>query len=46
MIEIVPLRRLFPDLAARGTIVALGHLPRPLGRLEAVGEGFAWRALD
>jgi glyoxylase-like metal-dependent hydrolase (beta-lactamase superfamily II) len=39
-------RRLLPDLAARKAVVALGHLRPPLGRLEADGEGFAWRPLD
>jgi glyoxylase-like metal-dependent hydrolase (beta-lactamase superfamily II) len=39
-------RRLLPELAASGVTVGLGHLRPPLGRLEAVGEGFAWRPLD
>jgi glyoxylase-like metal-dependent hydrolase (beta-lactamase superfamily II) len=39
-------QQLFPQLAAAGTVVALGHLQRPLGRLEAAGEGFAWHPLD
>ena len=39
-------RRLLPALAAEGTVVALGHLQPPLARLEAAGEGFAWRPLD
>jgi glyoxylase-like metal-dependent hydrolase (beta-lactamase superfamily II) len=38
-------RRLLPELAASGATVGLGHLRPPLGRLEASGEGFAWRAL-
>jgi glyoxylase-like metal-dependent hydrolase (beta-lactamase superfamily II) len=39
-------RRLFPELAAAGTPVALAHLTPPLGRLETTGDGFAWRPLD
>ena len=39
-------RRLLPELAASGAVVGLGHLRPPLGRLEAAGEGFAWRPLD
>jgi len=39
-------RRLLPDLAASGVTVGLGHLRPPLGRLEAAGDGFAWRPLD
>ncbi|HEY2371572.1 MAG TPA: MBL fold metallo-hydrolase [Gaiellaceae bacterium] len=39
-------RRLLPELAVSGAAVGLGHLRPPLGRLEAVGEGFAWRPID
>jgi glyoxylase-like metal-dependent hydrolase (beta-lactamase superfamily II) len=39
-------RRLLPQLAERGTVAALGHLARPLGRIQAEGAGFAWRPLD
>jgi glyoxylase-like metal-dependent hydrolase (beta-lactamase superfamily II) len=39
-------RRLLPELAASDAVVGLGHLRPPLGRLETVGEGFAWRPLD
>ena len=39
-------RRLLPELAASGAVVGLGHLRPPLGRLEAVEDGFAWRPLD
>lgn len=38
-------RRLLPELADAGTVVGLGHLREPLGRLERVGTGFAWRPL-
>ena len=38
-------RRLLPELAASGATVGLGHLRPPLGRLEAAGDGFAWRPL-
>jgi glyoxylase-like metal-dependent hydrolase (beta-lactamase superfamily II) len=39
-------RRLFPELAMQSTLVALGHLSPPLGRLESAGRGFAWRPRD
>jgi glyoxylase-like metal-dependent hydrolase (beta-lactamase superfamily II) len=39
-------RRLLAELADTGTLVALGHLASPLGRLRAAGEGFAWAPLD
>ena len=39
-------RRLLPELAASGSVVGLGHLRSPLGRLESWGDGFAWRPLD
>jgi len=37
-------RRLLPELARSGVLVALGHLRPPLGRVVAAGDGFAWRA--
>ena len=39
-------RRLLPELAASGIVVGLGHLSPPIGRIEASGDGFAWRPLD
>lgn len=39
-------RRLLPELAVSPVTVGLGHLRPPLGRLDAVGDGFAWRPLD
>jgi glyoxylase-like metal-dependent hydrolase (beta-lactamase superfamily II) len=39
-------RGLLPGLAASHAVVGLGHLRPPLGRLEAAGNGFAWRPLD
>lgn len=39
-------RRVLPELAASGLTVGLGHLRPPLGRVEASGDGYAWRPLD
>jgi glyoxylase-like metal-dependent hydrolase (beta-lactamase superfamily II) len=39
-------RRLLPELAERGVVVALAHLPGGLGRIAAAGSGFAWQPID
>jgi glyoxylase-like metal-dependent hydrolase (beta-lactamase superfamily II) len=35
-------RRFLPELAERGVVVALAHLPGGLGRIAPAGGGFAW----
>jgi glyoxylase-like metal-dependent hydrolase (beta-lactamase superfamily II) len=39
-------RRLLPQLAESGQVVALGHLPGGLGRISREGAAFAWSPLD
>jgi glyoxylase-like metal-dependent hydrolase (beta-lactamase superfamily II) len=39
-------RRLLPEVAERGVVVGLGHLPGGLGRIRREGDGFAWQSLD